>query len=409
MQFIKRLGPGLLYAGAAVGVSHIYQSTSAGAQYGWIMLIAVILSNILKYPFFEYGPRYAAATGTSLLHGYKSLGNWALWLFLVLTIATMFIIQAAVTIVTAGLAVRLFGINCPPDQIWIVAACLILICVVILQFGRYALLSKLMRVVMIVLAITTVAAFILSFWSDVHRSDTPGFHLDETTLLFIVSFVGWMPAPMDISVWHSVWSVSSRQGKGKDTIQRALFDFKVGYWGTVVLAMLFVGLGTLMIFGTGRTMPGQAGAFASELIDIYADSLGDWSKPFIALAAFTTMFSTTITCFDAFPRVLSPTITLIGNKEKEPSKNGYLFWLILVGIGAVIILKFFTKSMADLILFITVTSFLAAPIIALLNHLAVHRNLEASEKPSNFLRWLGYIGMLTMLALSVYYLFSRLI
>ena len=100
---IKKLGPGLLFAGAAIGVSHLVQSTKAGAEFGFGLIWALILSNIFKYPFFLYGPKYAAATGESLLDGYLKIGKPVLITYLVLSLVTMFTIQSAVTIVTAGL------------------------------------------------------------------------------------------------------------------------------------------------------------------------------------------------------------------------------------------------------------------------------------------------------------------
>ena len=75
MNIISKLGPGLLFAGAAIGVSHLVQSTRAGAEFGWGLIWALILVNIFKYPFFQYGPRYAIATGESLLDGYYKIGN----------------------------------------------------------------------------------------------------------------------------------------------------------------------------------------------------------------------------------------------------------------------------------------------------------------------------------------------
>ena len=108
---LKSLGPGLLYAGAAVGVSHLVQSTRAGAQYGYILIIAIILAHILKYPFFVLGPRYAKQHNQSLVNGFAEIGNWAIWILGVLTITTMFTIQAAVTIVTAGLVQKMTGVT----------------------------------------------------------------------------------------------------------------------------------------------------------------------------------------------------------------------------------------------------------------------------------------------------------
>ena len=66
-KLLKKLGPGLLFAGAAVGVSHLVQSTKAGANFGFGLLWALLLINIIKYPFFQLGPSYASATGESLL------------------------------------------------------------------------------------------------------------------------------------------------------------------------------------------------------------------------------------------------------------------------------------------------------------------------------------------------------
>ena len=108
-SFLQSLGPGLLFAGAAIGVSHLVQSTRAGAEFGFGLIWALLLVHLFKYPFFQFGPRYAAATGETLLDGYRKLGKGVLIAYYLLNFATMFTIQAAVTIVTAGLASQLFG------------------------------------------------------------------------------------------------------------------------------------------------------------------------------------------------------------------------------------------------------------------------------------------------------------
>ncbi len=99
-SFFKAFGPGLLFAGAAVGVSHLVMSTQAGALYGLALVGVLILANVFKYPAFSFGPRYAAATGTSLLEGYRRQGKWALVVYALLTVGTMFTVLAAVTSVT---------------------------------------------------------------------------------------------------------------------------------------------------------------------------------------------------------------------------------------------------------------------------------------------------------------------
>ncbi|MDH3571571.1 MAG: hypothetical protein OER89_15475, partial [Gemmatimonadota bacterium] len=87
-SFRAAFGPGLLWAAAAIGVSHLVQSTRAGADAGLGLAGVILLALILKYPFFEYGPRYAAATGLSLVEGYRHIGRWALWLYFFITVTT---------------------------------------------------------------------------------------------------------------------------------------------------------------------------------------------------------------------------------------------------------------------------------------------------------------------------------
>jgi len=129
INIIKKLGPGLLFAGAAIGVSHLVQSTRAGADYGFTLIWALILANIIKYPFFLFGPKYTMATGETLLHGYKKMSKYYLVAYFILSIVTMFTIQTAVTIVTAGLAIELFGIS---SNITTWATIITIICVLIL-------------------------------------------------------------------------------------------------------------------------------------------------------------------------------------------------------------------------------------------------------------------------------------
>jgi len=152
---MNKLGPGLLFAGAAIGVSHLVQSTRAGADFGFGLIWALVLSNLFKYPFFLFGPKYALATGETLLDGYKKLGNYVLVIYLLLSIVTMFTIQTAVTIVTAGLAIELFGIT---NDITIWATIITASCLVILLIGKYKFLDNLMKFVIITMTISTIIA-----------------------------------------------------------------------------------------------------------------------------------------------------------------------------------------------------------------------------------------------------------
>ena len=87
-RLMLTLGPGILFASTAIGTSHLVQATRAGADYGFALLWAILAAHVAKYPFFEFGTRYANATGTSLIQGYRTFGRWASWIYLVLTAFT---------------------------------------------------------------------------------------------------------------------------------------------------------------------------------------------------------------------------------------------------------------------------------------------------------------------------------
>ena len=403
----KLLGPGLLYAGAAIGVSHLVQSTRAGAQFGYGLIWAIFLANILKYPFFEMGPRYAASTGNSLLHGYKSLGKWALYLYLFITISTMFIIQSAVTVVTAGLVSEITGLTFEP---WVISSAILVVCLIILLLGKFSFLDKTMKLIIIVLALTSIVAFTFSLLgsSEQYEEYMTSFSFsDNSNILFLIALMGWMPAPLDISVWHSVWSVEkSKEVNERIPLKSALLDFKIGYWGTLFLALCFVGLGASTIYGTGIELEASGGGFAKQLIGIYTNNLGDWAYFIIAIAAFTTMFSTTLTCLDAFPRVLSPTTEMIGNFENNNSKKMYWKWILIVVIGTVIILSLFLINMKSMVDFATKVAFLTSPIIAILNYLAINgETMPLENKPGLFLKLLSWLGIIYLLGFSIYFLY----
>ncbi|MGK0387135.1 MAG: Mn2+/Fe2+ NRAMP family transporter, partial [Patiriisocius sp.] len=357
---LKRLGPGFLFAGAAIGVSHLVQSTRAGADFGFGLLWALLLINLVKYPFFEFGPRYASATGESLLHGYKKLGRGVLVSYFILTFATMFTIQTAVTIVTAGIASSLFGFGSVVFWTAIITA----ICFTVLILGRYKVLDSLMKIIVILLTVSTLIAVVLAIGPETSLNLSQTLPIDALSVAFLIAFMGWMPAPLDISIWHSVWTVEKQKLNPSITRKQSRFDFNVGYIMTIILGISFLALGAIVMHNSGESFSAKGGEFANQLISMYTFSLGQNAKIIIGIAALTTMFSTTLTTLDSSPRVMSLTTELL---QERSLKNGYLFWLILLVVGTLSIFLFFVSEMGVLIKIATILSFLTAPFYAIIN------------------------------------------
>ena len=398
----KSLGPGLLFAGAAVGVSHLVQSTRAGADFGFGLLWALLIAAFFKYPFFQFGPRYAAATGETLLDGYKKLGKGVLVISYSISFITMFIIQAAVTIVTAGLAVNLFGFF---DMVtW--SLLITILSITILLIGKYKLLDNLMKYVILLLTICTLIAVSVALIKNNQAfTFTQVFPKGAIEITFLIAFLGWMPAPLDISIWQSIWSLEKeRTTLKKTTTKQAIFDFNVGYLGTIFLAVCFVILGALVMYNSGESFSNKGDVFAGQLITLYTKNLGNLAYVFIAIAAFTTMFSTTITTLDASPRTMTKANDLLFS---EKIKLNYWFWILLLVIGTYIILRYFRNNMGLMVKIATILSFLTAPFYAILNFILISgKHTPKKYQPSIYMKILSICGIIFLIGFSIWFLLN---
>ena len=398
----KSLGPGLLFAGAAVGVSHLVQSTRAGADFGFGLLWALLIAAFFKYPFFQFGPRYAAATGETLLDGYKKLGKGVLVISYSISFITMFIIQAAVTIVTAGLAVNLFGFF---DMVtW--SLLITILSITILLIGKYKLLDNLMKYVILLLTICTLIAVSVALIKNNQAfTFTQVFPKGAIEITFLIAFLGWMPAPLDISIWQSIWSLEKERATlKKTTIKQAIFDFNVGYLGTIFLAVCFVILGALVMYNSGESFSNKGDVFAGQLITLYTKNLGNLAYVFIAIAAFTTMFSTTITTLDASPRTMTKANDLLFS---EKIKLNYWFWILLLGIGTYIILRYFRNNMGLMVKIATILSFLTAPFYGILNFILISgKHTPKKYQPSIYMKILSICGIIFLIGFSIWFLLN---
>ena len=413
-QFSKTAGPGILFACTAIGVSHLVQSTRAGADFGLMILGFVVLVTLLKYPFFEYGSRYANSTQTSIIDGYKQLGRPALWLYFLLTIASMFFVTGAVGFVTAGFFENLFGLDFLGE--WTVII-LFAACVGILAIGKYNVLDSLIKIVAVVLLVSTVSAFLLALYNG-PVSPISGFEpkdlWDVSGIFFLLALMGWMPTAVDLSSWNSLWTLERiKQTNYKPKLKETLFEFRLAYLITGVLAVMFVVLGSFIFYGSGEELPNNNSLFAHEIVTLYTDTIGDWSYIVIASSAFTVMFGTIIAVFDGYSRSLQRTIELIFTKKEEKIRTRfrtfYVFFLLLISTGSLLVIFQFGNNLKELVDFATVLSFVIAPIIAIFNfRLVTGKHLDENHHPSLGLKILSVSGIIFLIGFATIFAMLKL-
>ncbi|MHA7863664.1 NRAMP family divalent metal transporter [Flagellimonas marinaquae] len=404
---LKALGPGLLFASMAIGTSHLVLSTKAGAQYGWVMIIPIILANLLKYPFFEFGIRYTTVTEKSLIEGYANLGKTYLWIYAFVTLISTFTILAALYVVTAGLFMNLFHVTSVGAGA--ISLGLFVFISLILIIGKYRFLENSLKAVItilfIALLITTILVLQKGPVPDSESYQRPEI-FNEVGILFLIGLVGWMPTAVEASGWVSLWGMENlKTMKRKPSLKLALQEFNVGYILTAVLAVFFMIIGWMTLYGTGTELSNNSVVFADQLVNLFTTHIGNWAYFFIAVAAFATMFSTCMTAHDAISRVsLDVLQKLYPQKNINNDKHSFALMVLVMAWINWIVISLFSANMGQLVALATFVSFVFAPLLGWMNLKTVTgKDMPTAHRPKLGLKVLTYCGMIFLSLFALYY------
>ena len=415
----RSLGPGILLAGACIGGSHLMSSTTAGARFGFACVGLILLTNLVKYPFLRVGSRFTAATGLSLLEGFQQRSKTYLPLYLLVSLFTGTFTIAAVSFV-AGLLLTNVPLLADSNP-FALSIAVLAASGLILLFGHYRALDRLSKLLVALLTLLTgvAAASLLirgpagdvaSTWL---AADPSPWQLAD--LGFLIPLMGWMPGPVEMCVWPSLWMFSrARDSDHTASLQEAETDFNLGYGITVVTSMFFVILGAYTMYGTGDgMMQGSGVAFAQNLIRIYTDATGTWAAWIIIPAAFAAMFSTTLTCLDAYPRSISAIQGLLqgvdrGDSAPGPQRRRLGLWILLHLLAALVALLWAYSggiTVKDFVFGAMTGSFLTAPVFAWMAMDTMNSPLvEPQHRDGPAMRALSWFGLVFLVGFSLLFI-----
>lgn len=407
--FLRSFGPGLLWAGTAIGVSHLVQSTRAGADAGLGLAGVILFALVLKYPFFAFGPLYAAATGESLVEGYLRVGRWAVRLYFAVVLSTVVFTHAAIVLFTAYLLLFALGTTAP---IPLIAALIYAACISLLWVGRFRALDVTIKIVLSVLVVSTLVAALMVL---------PGVSIGTLSLLpvaptgsgvsfaFVLALAGWMPSDIAISGMSSMWTVAKNEGaSSRVRVSTVRLDFQLAYVATGVLAFAFLVLGAGVMYQSGETFSGSGAVFSTQLIDMYASTLGAWSRPVIMVTAITAMCSTMLAIVDGYPRVIDRLVKAVTSGDPSVSAGSGLsgpYWVSMIGVAGVTVLFLwlFVGSLTQMVDFVTTVAFLTGPVLGYLNlRVMMSPQVPLEHRPGPLMRAFAYsgVGVLALVALA---------
>ena len=407
-KYLARLGPGMMLTAIAVGVSHLVQSTRAGADYGLSFVWIIALIVILKYPAFRFAVDYASATGRSLVSGYANISRVALGWLAVAFFVDMFISSGAVALVMAGLLISILDLPFNAPQ---VAVALMISSALILLNGHYSRAERIVKILVVVFSVLSLTAMLFALpklgsdGRDLFGAITPS----RSLAVLIIAVGGWMPMPMTGAIFQSMWLREKRRSTGATfSYQQALADLRLGYSLTLILALCFLIMGTAVLFQTGRVVPDNAAAFATELLRIFTVVIGDWIYPLIAAAALAVMWSSLVTLLDALPRVTDRLLGVISGRPADAPRR-YTQFLLMQVAGVSTILLFMMRGFGAFIDFATSTGFIAAPALAYYSYKAVTSgDVGQAYRPNRVLVIWSWASIVALAGMAMFYVFLRL-
>ncbi len=430
-------------AATSMGASHLVIGPRAGMLYGSALLWLVLVVHVLKYPAFEHGPRYALATGRSLVEGYGRVPgprNWAVWCFILFTVVQGVAVAVAVTSVAASALSVAVGVL--PLAAWGVVLATLVVC--LLWLGRFPAMEAANKVMMVVLVAVTVTTFLSSpppagSWMNIFNPRLP-----EGSVVLAAAIVGWLPTGLDVSIWHSLWALEVEprwkdqgpadgreggEGAAKDSksglrrLRRGLLDMRVGYGASLVLAVIFMFLGTQVPEVLGREAEGAETAL--WISKAYSHILGPWIVPVFMTAAFVGMFATAYIVMDGFPRAFAEGLRVALRTDRGDCKNvseggedsgvpkersdgkffRNVYWIALLFVWA---LTCFIHIVWPRPVFLAITGALlglgVSPLYYALNHYCVGRHIkEDCYRPNTAVVWVSRLGIVFVtMALAVW-------
>ena len=185
----------------------------------------------------------------------------------------------------------------------------------------------------------------------------------------------------------------------------SILDFNLGYWMSLALAVCFVILGASFFYGSDAQLPQSGGQFATNLLSIFSQNLGNWAFPVVAIISLCIMYSTLITVLDGYARNVADVSEILLTKTNQFQ---YPLSVVLISIGAIAVLAAFMRSFATFIDLVGILVFVLGPIYALFNHRAVFGGeIHRPDQPSSVMKLWSWIGIIVLSAVATAYIALR--
>ena len=394
---MRRFGPGMLVAAAFIGPGTVTTASIAGANFGFVLMWALLLSIIVTFVLQEMSSRLGIVSGLGLSEALRSsINNHFLKAFLmILIVSALGIGNAAFEVGNiTGAAIGLSQIS----SLSISSSVLIVGILVLILLGTR--IFKMLEQILTVLVVIMSLLFLLTMitieidYSKLLR----GLFIPTVTassLLTIMALIGTTVVPYNLFL-HA--DASKRKWKDQELNQalnnsRADTAISIGLGGLITLAIM----STSAVAFFGSSMEISSENLARQLEPI----LGSYSSYIFNFGLFVAGITSAVTA----PLAASIAVTEALGWKNDPSSIRFkLVWIIILLIG--VLFAYFGTKPLQAILFAQATNALLLPFLALFLFYVVNNSrLMGSHKNTITINMIALIIIMAVVLLSSYKIF----
>ena len=394
---MRRFGPGMLVAAAFIGPGTVTTASIAGANFGFVLMWALLLSIIVTFVLQEMSSRLGIVSGLGLSEALRSsINNHFLKVFLmILIVSALGIGNAAFEVGNiTGAAIGLSQIsNLSISSSVLIVGILVLILLGTRIFKMLEQILTVLVVIMSLLFLLTMITIEIDYSKLLRGLFTPT--VAASSLLTIMALIGTTVVPYNLFL-HA--DASKRKWKDQE-LNQALNNSRVD-------TAISIGLGGLI---TLAIMSTSAVAFFGSSMEISSENLARQLEPI--LGSYSSyifnfgLFVAGITSAVTAPLAASIAVTEALGWKNDPSSFRFkLVWIIILLIG--LLFAYFGTKPLQAILFAQATNALLLPFLALFLFYVVNNSrLMGSHKNTITINMIALIIIMAVILLSSYKIF----
>ncbi|MFC7686418.1 Nramp family divalent metal transporter [Ureibacillus sp. GCM10028918] len=382
-QRLKKVGPGIVVAATGVGTADLITSIVIGTQFGMTFIWAILVGSILKYFLNEGVGRWHLASERTMVQGWQQLGKWATGYFGVYSILWGFVYGATAA---STCAMALYAVF-PVIPLWAWAAIHAVAGFLLVWFGKYHVVEKVMTVLIGIMFLTIIgtALLFLPSFGEFMSGFVP--RVPDGSFMLMMGLIGGVGGTITMAS-YGYW-LAEKKWSGPKWVSTMRLDSKVAYTLTAIFTIAGLVIGAQFLFGTDVNLRGDQGLI--DLAGLLGQEFGEPMKWVFLVAFWSAAFSSLLGVWNGVPYLFADFVQTIRQKKDAPRKQVqetdkayrfFLFWLTFPPM----ILYFFGKPVELVILYGALGSlfmpFLAISLLVLLNSKKIDQPLRNKTLPN---------------------------